>query len=161
PGGPEEPDVDGRAQVRRRRADPRRVVQPRGHLVGVALLDVRQQVVEERAVVGAAKGAAHGRQAARLVVAVVQADRDLVDVVAALDPSRRLADLLDGGQQQPNQDGNDGDDDQQLNQREAFTTRRGRLRSPEPSPTFGRRTERLPGWSETPHERFLLQYGQR
>src|SRR5207248_369207 len=35
---------------------------------------------------------------------------------AALDPDGRLADLLDGGQQQPDQDGDDGDDHQQFDE---------------------------------------------
>jgi hypothetical protein len=54
-----------------------------------------------------------GRQHLVGVVQVVYCLAELVHVVAAVDPRRRLADLLDGGEQQADQDGDDGDDDQQ------------------------------------------------
>ena len=44
---------------------------------------------------------------------------DLLEVVGAADACGRLADLLDGGQQQADEDGDDGDHHQQLDQREA------------------------------------------
>jgi hypothetical protein len=42
----------------------------------------------------------------------VQGDAQLLEVVGALDPGRRLADLLDGGQQESDQHRDDGDDDE-------------------------------------------------
>jgi hypothetical protein len=53
------------------------------------------------------------------VVVVMDGQGDLLDLVLALGAGGGLADLLDGGQQQPDQDGDDGDDDEQLDQREA------------------------------------------
>ena len=50
---------------------------------------------------------------------VVRGDAQLLEVVLALDPGGRFADLLYRGQQQADQDGDDGDDHQQLDQREA------------------------------------------
>src|SRR5262249_40041914 len=50
---------------------------------------------------------------------VVHGEADLVQVVGAADAGGGLADLLDGGQEQTDQDGDDGDDDEQFNQREA------------------------------------------
>src|SRR5262249_35601775 len=41
---------------------------------------------------------------------------ELFEVVGTLGPARRLADLLDGGQEQADQDGDDGDHDQQFDQ---------------------------------------------
>ena len=49
---------------------------------------------------------------------------DLLEVVLALRPGGRLADLLDGGQQQADQDGDDRDHHQQLDQREGAAGRR-------------------------------------
>src|SRR5262249_34264565 len=49
---------------------------------------------------------------------VVQGDADLMQVVLAGTACGSLADLLDGRHQQADQDGDDGDDDQKLNQRE-------------------------------------------
>jgi hypothetical protein len=43
---------------------------------------------------------------------------DLVQVVAAADPVGRRPDLLDGRQQQPDEDRDDRDDDEQLDERE-------------------------------------------
>jgi hypothetical protein len=48
----------------------------------------------------------------------VQRQADLFEVVGALHSRCRLADLLHGGQQQANEDGDDGDDDEKLDQRE-------------------------------------------
>ncbi len=54
----------------------------------------------------------------------------LVQIVTALHARRRLADLLHGRQEQANEDGNDGDDHQQFDQREGRAAsaqmRRGR-----------------------------------
>jgi len=49
----------------------------------------------------------------------VDPERDLLEVVGALHAVGGFADLLDRGQQQPDQDGDDRDDDEQLDEREA------------------------------------------
>jgi hypothetical protein len=49
---------------------------------------------------------------------IVNRDANLLEVVAALQTCGGLADLLDGGEQQADQDRDDRDDDQQLDQRE-------------------------------------------
>jgi hypothetical protein len=49
----------------------------------------------------------------------VQGQADLLEVVLALGSRRRLADLLHGGQEQADEHRDDGDDHQQLDQREA------------------------------------------
>src|SRR5262249_9064476 len=53
------------------------------------------------------------------ILVVVKCQRDLLEVVLALHPRRRFAHLLDGRQQHTDEYSNDGDDHQQLNQREA------------------------------------------
>src|SRR5262249_17317459 len=59
---------------------------------------------------------------------------DLVEVVLALGAGSTLAHLLDGGEQQANEDGDDGDDHQQLDQREAGAgTNPGHESPPNPS----------------------------
>jgi hypothetical protein len=63
-------------------------------------------------------GAAIGGEPAERVVAVVGAEADLLEVVLTLGPGGGFADLLHGGEEQSDQDGDDGDHDQQLNQRE-------------------------------------------
>src|SRR5262249_7327202 len=86
------------------------------------LLDVGQDVDRPGAgnVLAAANVVGHvaGREGAAGVVVAVQGDGHLVQVVGALDAGRRLADLLDRGHQQPNQDGNDGNNDEQFDQGE-------------------------------------------
>src|SRR5205085_12350398 len=52
------------------------------------------------------------------VVEAVQRQADLLQIVLAAGALRRLADLLHGRQQQSDQHRNDGDDDEQLDQRE-------------------------------------------
>jgi hypothetical protein len=49
----------------------------------------------------------------------VHRDADLMQVVLRRHARRGLADLLDGGQQQADQNGDDGDHHQKLDQREA------------------------------------------
>ena len=49
---------------------------------------------------------------------VVGREADLLEVVRAAHTSGRLTDLLDGGQQQTNQDRDDGDHHQEFDQRE-------------------------------------------
>ena len=50
---------------------------------------------------------------------VVQREADLLDVIRATDPPGRLAGLLDSGQQERDQDPDNGNDHQQLDEREA------------------------------------------
>ena len=52
------------------------------------------------------------------VVVVVTGEADLLEVVTALDAGGSRADLLDGEEQQADEDGDDGDHHQQLDQRE-------------------------------------------
>src|SRR5262249_37314966 len=80
------------------------------HHAGVVLLHVVQQVAGR----GHAHVVATGRQAAVGVVVVVRRQDDLLEVVLALDAGRRRTDLLDRGQEQADQDGDDGDDNEQL-----------------------------------------------
>jgi len=54
-------------------------------------------------------------------VEAVQGQAHLLEAVEAPDAAGGLADLLDGGQEQPDQDGDDGDYYQQLDQREGAT----------------------------------------
>src|SRR5262249_55922635 len=56
------------------------------------------------------------RQDAIHVVEVVASQPDLLQVVLALHPVGGLADLLDRGQEQADQDRDDRDDDEQFNQ---------------------------------------------
>jgi hypothetical protein len=48
----------------------------------------------------------------------VNGQRELLEVVLALHACGRFADLLHGGQKEPDQDGNNRDHDEQLDQRE-------------------------------------------
>jgi hypothetical protein len=48
----------------------------------------------------------------------VQRQPDLLEIVGALSACRGFPHLLDGRQQQADQDGNNGDDDEQVDQRE-------------------------------------------
>jgi hypothetical protein len=52
------------------------------------------------------------------IVVVVAGEGELFEVVLALHAVGRLAHLLHGGQQQPDEDGNNGDHDQQFDERE-------------------------------------------
>jgi hypothetical protein len=54
------------------------------------------------------------------IVIVVQGNSDLFEIVFALGPSSCLASLLHCGQQQSNQNGNNRDNDEQFDQREAL-----------------------------------------
>ena len=53
------------------------------------------------------------------MLVVVQSQADLLEVVGALDPPRRLSRRLHGGEQKGDQDGDDRDDDEQFDQGEA------------------------------------------
>ena len=63
------------------------------------------------------------RQDVGLGDVVVHRQAELLEVVDALRPPRRLAGRLHGGQQQGDQDGDDRDHHQQLDQRETRTPR--------------------------------------
>jgi len=54
----------------------------------------------------------------------VHCQTQLLEVVAALEASRRFASRLDGGQQQRDQDADDRNDDQEFHQRKAATSPR-------------------------------------
>src|SRR5581483_7643916 len=96
----------------------------------VRLLDVRGELVHPRPadpVVGVAArlGRTVGpgpREPHQRVVVVVQTEPDLLEVVHALAAGGRLPDLLDRGKEQADQDGDDGNDDQQLDQGEPPTS---------------------------------------
>ncbi len=47
---------------------------------------------------------------------IVNRQADLLEIVLALRPAGRFAGLLDSGQQQGNQHGNNGDDDEQFDE---------------------------------------------
>jgi hypothetical protein len=51
-------------------------------------------------------------------VEIVDREADLLEIVRALHAGGGIADLLDRGQQQADQDGDDCDDDEQLDQGE-------------------------------------------
>src|SRR5262249_52298183 len=100
----------------------------------VVLLDVGQEVGEPGAVhlpavggrVAGVDGALLrredpevGRQPAVRPDEAVGGDAELPEVVGAPDPVGRLAGLLDGGEEQADEDADDGDHYQQLDQREA------------------------------------------
>ena len=52
------------------------------------------------------------------IVIPVGSDADLLQVVLALGPGRRFADLLDGREEQPDEDCDDGDHDEELDESE-------------------------------------------
>src|SRR5262249_48628644 len=86
------------------------------------LLEVRQQRVEDvDKSAGAAVVVPDARHLLRGIGAVVDGEADLLDVVGALHASRRLADFLNGGGQEAEENGNDGNHDQQFDEREAGT----------------------------------------
>ena len=55
-----------------------------------------------------------------LFVIIMQGQTELFEVISALYPAGRFSGLLHRRQQQSNQRGNDRNDDQKLDQREAF-----------------------------------------
>jgi hypothetical protein len=59
------------------------------------------------------------RQSTEGVVAIVSGNANLSKPARALETSGGFADLLDGGQEQADEDGDDGNHHQQLDQREA------------------------------------------
>jgi hypothetical protein len=82
------------------------------------LLDVREQ--ENQGADLLAIPARRERSERALIVLGRQTD--LLEVVAATHAVGRFADLLDGGEQEADQHGNDGDDHQQLDQRKSRAT---------------------------------------
>jgi hypothetical protein len=101
-------------------------------LVDVVLLDVGQDLEAPAAELGRAHGRhadgeVHRRvgpgvavvgQEAVGIVEVVTGQAELLEVVRAPEAGSRLAHLLDGGQQEADEDGDDRDHDQQLDERE-------------------------------------------
>ncbi len=65
---------------------------------------------------------ATGRKGPVHIVIVVQGQPDLLQIVATLRAPGRLAGHLHRRKQQRDQDGNDGDNDQQLDQRKTTTS---------------------------------------
>jgi hypothetical protein len=59
---------------------------------------------------------------------IVERDAELLEIVAALRCSRSFTGLLHCGEQQRHQDRDDGDNDEQLNQRESATVWRTTIR---------------------------------
>src|SRR5262245_9416379 len=68
-----------------------------------------------------------GRQLVVVVVDVVAGEAHLLEVVGGLHASGGLADLLNGWEQETDEDRDDGDHYQQLNEREGATTRHVRM----------------------------------
>jgi hypothetical protein len=59
-----------------------------------------------------------GRYVSEIVVSLMNGNPELLHVVGALHAIGRIANLLDRGQKQTDQNGNDGDDNEQFNERE-------------------------------------------
>ena len=70
-----------------------------------------------------AKAHAAGGRAAMGAFVIVDGQAELLEVVLALGSPGGLAGLLNGGEQEGDQDRDDGDDDQELNEREGMTAR--------------------------------------
>src|SRR5262249_53347087 len=87
--------------------------------IQVILLHVRQREEDPTSlVIAPAASIALGERAIGVMVAVAS-QRQLFQVVLALHAVRGFANLLNGWQQQADQNGNDGDDHQQFDQGEA------------------------------------------
>src|SRR5262249_1443247 len=89
-----------------------------GQVGQVLLFEIGEQQVEDTRF-AIAPGAVpdpvrHGGESLVVVVVVVDSQSELFEIIAALHACRRFADLLDGGQQQADEDGDDGDHHQQL-----------------------------------------------
>ena len=78
---------------------------------------------------------------------VVQSESDLLEVVLALSPTRRLASLLHSGQQQCDQHGDNRDHDEQLDEGEAVFT------------TVSGQDEKTPGGMENKRKEALTHCG--
>jgi hypothetical protein len=57
-------------------------------------------------------------------VVIVQRKSNLLQIIAALHPIGRFANLLDGGEKETNQDRDDGDHDEEFNQGEPASAQR-------------------------------------
>jgi hypothetical protein len=86
--------------------------------VHVVLFQIRQQERRPTPARIQSGGTIRGRERAVRTFVVVQCEGLLLQVVRTLRAGRGFPHLLHGGQQQTNQDGNDGNHDQQLDQRE-------------------------------------------
>lgn len=100
--GPTRPVGDGRNEQR----------------VQIALFDIRQNLLGPRDALRAPAAAGKRKQAVR-VVERVHGQAELLQVVGAFHAAGGFADLLYCRQKEPNQHGNDGNHDQQLNERES------------------------------------------
>ncbi len=83
----------------------------------VALLEIRKQMKEDAAVLGAVLAIHHGGLFVR-IMGIVGGDAELFEIVLGLGARRRLADFLHRGHQERDQHRNDRDDHQKLDQRE-------------------------------------------
>jgi hypothetical protein len=93
------------------------------------------------------------KPSAPLVRVLVKGQHNLFEVVLALDTGCSFARHLDGWEQQPHEDRDDGDHDQQLDQRETTSVGRAirwRNHTAEPSLTDSARQVRLPAWNGSP-----------
>src|SRR5262249_12960862 len=88
--------------------------------VEVVLLDVRQDVGRPAVDPVRVRVVQRGREPTLGVVETVQGQAELLEVVAALQACGRLADLLDGGQEQADEDGYDRYHHQKLDQGEGL-----------------------------------------
>lgn len=108
----------GHSQVRARVPPGRVVPQP----ATIVLLDVGQSNRRPGAELAHAPNpdSASGQSPRRALV-VVKREPELMEIVLTLHPVGRFPNLLHGGQQQADQNGNDRDDNKQFNQREGIS----------------------------------------
>src|SRR5262249_52713106 len=85
---------------------------------------------------GARRRVGAGRELLEAVVVVLPRQGDLLDVVLAGGAVGALTHLLDGGDEQADEDGDDGNHHQQLDQREATPTPRRSAGRVEHEPTY-------------------------
>ena len=97
-------------------------------IIDVRLLQIRRQFGDERPAEARGRQVGirsrdqvliAGRKGGLRIVVIVQRDAELFQIIAAFHPVGGLTNLLDGGQQEADQDGDDGDHYQQLNQGES------------------------------------------
>ena len=88
------------------------------------MIDVRQKhrapAPTRRGRAGIGIGNISRRKRLKGIMVIVQCNPNLLKIAFALDPSSRLARLLNRGQQQCDQDRDDRDDDKQFDQRETL-----------------------------------------
>eukprot|EP01136_Pigoraptor_vietnamica_P013314 Opistho-1_new@54167 len=85
------------------------------------LFEEREEVEPPAVLDAVGPGRAHGREVAVGALVVVKAQADLLEVVLARAAGRRLADLLDGGEEEADQDGDDRNHHQEFNQGKSRT----------------------------------------